>query len=78
MNKILRKELHQVLFNYYKNESYALTVRASMKPQVVTNANYLEVRGRLHYLLPAEELSKAVFDLTRLLSFSELQAPRNA
>ena len=77
MSKMSQKELHQVLLKYYEKEAHGLTIRAGMEPQVVTNDNYLEIRGRLHYLLPAEDLSQAVFDLTRLLSFSELQAPLN-
>lgn len=72
MSKILRKELYKVLSKYCEEEAHALTVRAGMESQNVTDNNYLEVRGRLHYLLPSEELSQAVFDLTRLLSFSQL------
>ena len=72
MTEITHKELHQVLRDYCTKESHKLTIRAGMEPQVVTNENYLSIRGRLHYLLPPEEVSQAVFDLTSLLSFSEL------
>lgn len=72
MSEVSRKELHQVLSKYCEKQAHALTVRAGMKPQNVTNDNYLEVRGRLHHLLPSEEISQAVFDLTSLLSFSQL------
>lgn len=72
MTEITHKELHQVLRNYCTKESHKLTIRAGMEPQVVTNENYLSIRGRLHYLLLPEEISQAVYDLTSLLSFSEL------
>lgn len=61
--------IKNLLSEYCAEQAHRLCLLAGLQPQYITNDNYILVRNSMHYKLRGSDLSKAVYDLTSLLSF---------